>query len=183
MPTILITGAAGHIGAMLRTRLAQPGRTLRLLDLAPLTGGPAEEVVRASITDLGAVTDACAGADAVIHLAGVPYEAAWDRIAEVNIQGTYVAFEAARQAGVGRVVFASSNHAVGFTPAADFPAADYAYPMPDTYYGVSKAAGEALAALYHYRYRMDAICLRILSCTDRPRTIRELSTWLSPHDT
>jgi uronate dehydrogenase len=183
MPTIVMTGAAGRIGAMLRPRLASPGRTLRLLDIAPLTAGPGEEVVQASITDLAAMTDACAGADAVIHLAGLSDEAPWDRIAEVNIHGTYVVCEAARRAGVNRVVLASSNHAVGFTPAADFPAADYAFPLPDTYYGVSKVTGEALAALYHHRYAMDAICLRILSCTDRARTIRELSTWLSPDDT
>jgi uronate dehydrogenase len=181
--TILMTGAAGRIGTMLRTRLARPDRILRLLDIAPLTARPGEEVVQASITDLAALTSACAGAGAVIHLAGIPDEAPWDRIAAVNIEGTYCVFEAARRAGAGRVVFASSNHAVGFTRAADFPAADYAFPAPDTYYGVSKAAGEALAALYHRRYRLDAICLRILSCTDRPRTIRELSTWLSPDDT
>jgi hypothetical protein len=90
--------------------------------------------------------------------------------------------EAARRAGVSRVVYASSNHAVGFTPAADFPVPDYAFPAPDTYYGVSKAAGEALAALYHHRYRMDVICLRILTCAERPLTVRELSTWLSPDD-
>lgn len=183
MATILITGAAGLIGSMLRTRIARPDRRLRLLDVAPLTAGPGEETVQASVTDLDALTRACAGSDAVIHLAGLPGERPWDQIAEVNINGTYAVFEAARRAGTRRVVFASSNHAVGFTPAAGFPVPDYAFPAPDTYYGVSKVAGEALAALYHYRYGLDTICLRILSCRERPAAIRELSTWLSPDDT
>jgi uronate dehydrogenase len=182
MPTILITGAAGSIGTMLRTRLARPGRTLRLLDIAPVTAGPAEEAVAASVTDLAAVTAACAGTDVVIHLAAHATEASWQDIAAVNIHGAYVVFEAARRAGVSRVVFASSNHAVGFTPASTFPTADYAFPAPDTYYGVAKVTGEALAAMYHHRYGLDAICVRILSCFDRPRTIRQLSTWLSPDD-
>ena len=180
--TILITGAAGLIGGMLRTRLARPGRTLRLLDTAALSPGPAEEIIQASVTDLAAVTAACNGAAAVIHLAGISGEAPWERIAEANIHGTYVVFEGARRAGVSRVVFASSNHAVGFAPAARFPVPDYAFPAPDTYYGVSKAAGEALAALYHHRYGLDAICLRILTCAARPGDLRGLSTWLSPDD-
>jgi uronate dehydrogenase len=182
MPIVLITGAAGLVGSMLRPRLARPGRVLRLLDVEPLTAGPGEEAVRASVTDLAAMSQACAGASAVIHLAGVASEAPWEQISAVNIQGTYVAFEAARRSGVGRVIFASSNHAVGFSPRAQFPVPDYAFPAPDTYYGVSKAAGEALASLYHHRYRMDSICLRILTCAERPRSIRALSTWLSPDD-
>jgi uronate dehydrogenase len=179
---VLITGAAGHIGTMLRSRLARPGRTLRLLDTAPLTTAAGEEAIRASVTNLDAMTAACQGADAVIHLAGIPGEAPWREIRDVNIEGTYVVFEAARRAGVGRVVFASSNHAVGFSPRAAFPVPDYAFPAPDTYYGVSKVAGEALAALYHHRHGLDGICIRILTCTQRPRTVRALSTWLSPDD-
>jgi uronate dehydrogenase len=182
MPTILITGAAGRIGAMLRPRLARPGRTLRLLDTVPLTAGPGEEAITASVTDLAAMTAACQGAAAVIHLGGIATEAPWRRILEVNIDGTYAAFEAARRAGAGRVIFASSNHAVGFSPRESFPVRDYAYPAPDTYYGVSKAAGEALAALYHHRYGMDTICIRILTCAERPPNVRALSTWLSPDD-
>jgi uronate dehydrogenase len=222
VPTILITGAAGQIGSMLRSRLARPDRTLRLLDTAPpntapvdpalvdpalvdpvlldpvlvdpvlvdpvlvdpapVAPAPAEEWVTASVTDLGAMTAACAGVDAVIHLAAIADEAPWERIAAVNIEGTYVAFEAARRAGVPRVIYASSNHAVGFTPRSAFPVPDYAFPAPDTYYGVAKVTGEALAALYHHRYRMDAICLRILTCAEKPPSTRALSTWLSPDD-
>jgi uronate dehydrogenase len=183
---------------MLRPRLARPGRTLRLLDVVPPAppapaaepAGPGEpdgrrkeEAVVASVTDLAAMTQACAGADAVIHLAGVPSEGPWDTIMETNIHGTYTVFEAARRAGVPRVIFASSNHAVGFTPRSAFPVPDYTFPAPDTYYGVSKVTGEALAALYHHRYGLDTICLRILSCFEQPTTLRMLSTWLSPDDT
>jgi uronate dehydrogenase len=193
--TILITGAAGRIGSMLRPRLARPGRVLRLLDVVPLpdrpgspaggaaAGDPAEEIVTASITDLAAMTAACDGVDAVIHLGGIATEAAWGPILDVNINGTYTVFEAARRAAVRRVVFASSNHAVGFAPRESFPVPDDARPNPDTYYGVSKAAGEALAALYAHRYGLEAICVRILSCFDRPENPRALATWLSPDDT
>jgi uronate dehydrogenase len=179
---VVITGAAGLVGSMLRPRLARPGRTLRVLDIASLRAGPGEEAIQASVTDLDAMTAACEGADAVIHLAGIPGEASWPRILELNITGGYVTFEAARRAGVPRVIFASSNHAVGFTPRSAFPVPDYAFPAPDTFYGVSKVTVEALAAMYHYRYGMDAVCVRILSCFPRPSNVRMLSTWLSPDD-
>jgi uronate dehydrogenase len=179
---IVITGAAGRIGAMLRPRLARPGRTLRVLDVAPMSAGPGEEAIQASVEDLEAMTAACRGADAVIHLAALASEASWRRILETNINGGYVAFEAARRAGTPRVVFASSNHAVGFTPRSAFPVPDYAFPAPDTFYGVSKVAVEGLAAMYHHRYGMDAVCVRILSCFPRPLNVRMLSTWLSPDD-
>src|SRR5579862_2439140 len=167
---------------MLRPRLARSDRTLRLVDIAPLVAGPGEEAVQASVTDLAAMTQACRGADAIIHLGGISGEASWPRILEVNINGGYVAFEAARRAGVPRVIFASSNHAVGFIPRTDFPVPDYAFPAPDTNYGVSKVATEALAAMYHHRYGLDVICVRILSCFPRPADVRMLSTWLSPDD-
>ncbi len=151
MSVVVITGAAGLVGSMLRPRLARPGRTLRVLDIAPLTAGPGEEVVQASVTELDAMTAACQGADAVIHLAGIPGEASWERISALNINGSYVAFEAARRAGTPRVIFASSNHAVGFTPRSDFPVPDYAFPKPDTYYGVSKAVVEARRPRSYHR--------------------------------
>src|SRR5258708_12509069 len=94
MPIVLITGAAGQIGTMLRPRLARPGRTLRLLDTAPLTPGPGEEAISASVTSLDAMTAACRGADAVIHLAGIPGEAPCSEIPAVHIAAPYPAFEA-----------------------------------------------------------------------------------------
>jgi nucleoside-diphosphate-sugar epimerase len=184
LSTILITGAAGGVGTLMRPRLARPGRTLRLLDLAPLdpAAGPGEEGVRDSVTDLNAMIRACTGVDAVVHLGGISLEAPWARIIDVNINGTYTVFEAARRAGVPRVVFASSNHAVGFHTPDEFPLPEAVVPFPDTYYGVSKVAGEAIGALYAKRYGMDVISIRILSCFEKPRTQRMLSTWLSPDD-
>jgi uronate dehydrogenase len=189
--TIVITGAAGRIGSMLRPRLARPGRRLRLLDVVPvpgLGGGPAageaaEEQVTASVTDLAAMTAACAGADAVIHLGGIPTEDAWGPILDVNINGTYTVLEAARRAGVGRVIYASSHHAVGFNPKLDGAfARDYMFPRPDSYYGVCKVASEALGSLYHDRHGLDVICIRIGSYRQRPNDRRCLWNWLSPAD-
>ena len=182
MSTVLITGAAGVVGGMLRQRLARPGRTLRLLDVADHEAGPGEEAVTASVTDLAAVQDACAGVDAVVHLGGLSTEAPWERILDVNINGTYNVFEAARRAGVPRVVYASSNHAVGFHTPDEYPLSEDAPIAPDTYYGVSKVAGEALGLLYHHRYGLDVVSVRILTCFPQLPNPRALATWLSPDD-
>lgn len=182
MSTILITGAAGRIGTEMRSRMARPGRTLRLLDVEPLEAGPGEEAIRASVTDLAALIEACRGVDAVIHLGGRSGEAPWESILETNIDGTYKVYEAARRAAVPRVVFASSNHAVGFHTPDEYPLSEDTPTLPDTYYGVSKVTGEALGALYHHRYGLDVICVRILSCFATPPSRRALSTWLSPAD-
>ncbi|ADG87807.1 NAD-dependent epimerase/dehydratase family protein [Thermobispora bispora] len=179
---ILITGAAGGVGTLLRPRLARQGRVLRLLDIAPIEAGPGEEAVTADITDPKAMAEAMDGVDAVLHLGGHSLERAWEEILHVNIHGTYVVLEAARRAGVRHAVLASSNHAAGFHPRSAGEAPDYLFPRPDTYYGVSKVAVEALGSLYHDRYGMHVTCLRIGSCFERPKDTRMLSTWLSPDD-
>ena len=187
--TVLITGASGRIGVMLRTRLARPGRVLRLLDVvppAPASAGEAAEVLpAASVTDAAAVRRALDGADAVVHLGGIPVEDTWENILSVNIDGTRTVLEQARLAGVTRVVLASSNHAVGFVRRASWPDGELPAgvpPRPDTYYGVSKVAMEALGSLYHSRFGMDVICLRIGTCEYTPPDTRSLSTWLSADD-
>ncbi|ONI79365.1 NAD-dependent dehydratase [Actinosynnema sp. ALI-1.44] len=182
---ILITGAAGGVGTLMRTRLAADDRILRLLDIAELPAAGADEqveIIQASVTDTDAMERACAGVDAVIHLGGHSLEQVWSKILDVNINGTYVVLEAARRQGVKRVVLASSNHAVGFVEKARGEAGDYEFPRPDTNYGVSKVALEALGSLYADRYGMDVICVRIGSCFEKPKDVRMLSTWLSPAD-
>jgi uronate dehydrogenase len=183
---VLITGAAGLIGTWLRGGLPERGWPVRSLDVVPITDTrPGEEQVVADVTDLSAMVDATAGASAVVHLAGIATESTWPAIRHTNIDGTYCALEAARRAGVDRVVLASSNHASGFTPRPDgglLREADAPH-RPDTYYGVSKATMEALGALYVDRYGLDVVCLRIGSAFPEPTTVRHLATWLSPADT
>lgn len=185
---ILITGAAGKIGVVLRSRLARPDRVLRLLDLhppAPAEPGERVELRTAEITDPEAVREACEGVDAVIHLAGHSREHTWQDILSTNVDGTRNLLEGVRAAGVPRVVLASSNHAAGFLPVAEAGEegfADEAPPRPDTYYGFSKVALEALGSLYHSRYGIDVVCLRIGACAPRPHDERDLSIWLSPDD-
>jgi nucleoside-diphosphate-sugar epimerase len=178
---ILMTGAAGGVGTLLRPRLAREGRVLRLLDLAAVEPGDGEEAITADVTDPEAMAGAMDGVDAVLHLGGYSVEHHWQDILDVNINGTYVVLEAARKAGVRHVVLASSNHAVGFHPR-EAEAPDYLFPRPDTFYGVSKVTKEALGSLYHDRYGMAVTCLRIGSCFEQPRDLRMLSTWLSPDD-
>ncbi len=115
MTGILITGAAGQIGVALRAGLRGSYPFIRLLDIAPLGDtGPGEEIVTADIGDIAAMEQAMAGIDCVVHLAGASVESPWDKVLPLNIEGCYNTFEAARRQGVKRVIFASSNHAVGF---------------------------------------------------------------------
>jgi uronate dehydrogenase len=180
---ILITGAAGIVGTLMRPRLRKPGRVLRLLDIAAMEPAADDDIITASVTDAEAMAKACEGVDAVIHLGGHSRENSWAEILSVNIDGTHTVLEAARVAGVGRVVLASSNHAVGFRRNdSQLPADSSA--RPDTYYGVGKAAMEALGSLYHSRFGMDVIVVRIGSCFPTPLPLgrRGLTTWLSPDD-
>jgi uronate dehydrogenase len=183
---VLVTGAAGLIGGWLRGALPERGWPLRSLDVVPVPEPrPGEEHVVADATDLAAMVEATTGASAVVHLAGIAAESTWPAISHANIQGTYCALEAARRAGVQRVVLASSNHAAGYTPRPGeglLTEADAPH-RPDTYYGVSKATMEALGSLYADRYGMDVVCLRIGSALPEPTTVRQLATWLSPTDT
>jgi uronate dehydrogenase len=186
MSLVLVTGAAGRIGTMLRGGLPERGWVLRCLDVVPIVETrPGEEQLVADVTDLAAMVDATQGASAVVHLGGLSGESTWPAIERANVQGTYAALEAARRAGVQRVVLASSNHATGYTPrpASGLLREADAPPRPDTYYGVSKVAMEGLGSLYADRYGMDVVCLRIGSAFAEPTSTRQLSTWLSPADT
>lgn len=176
---VLITGAAGRIGTYLRERLSTADWQLRLLDNQPFDDD--REVIIADIRDAAALAIAMRDVDAVVHLAGISIEAPLDEILAMNIEGTWRVFDAARRAGVPRVVYGGSNHAVGFTPRCALLRGDVPL-RPDTNYGVSKAFGESVGRFYADRYGMRVACLRIGSCDDRPTSPRMLATWLSPDD-
>jgi uronate dehydrogenase len=178
----VMTGAAGRIGSSLRPGLAERVGELRLVDLAPLEATyPREAVVAADVGDARQVEAACEGADGIVHLAGIAEEADFRDLAQVNIVGTYHVLEAARRGAPRRVVFASSNHVTGFYPVT--VPVEAAMPVrPDSLYGVSKVAGEALGRMYAEKFGVEVACLRIGSFGTVPQDERQLSTWLSPRD-
>ncbi len=179
---VLLTGAAGGIGTMLRNKLKGVYSKLLISDIAePKRLGKDENFVRADLADMAAVEKIVKGVDGIIHLGGVSIEKPWEMIHQANIVGGYNLFEAARRHGVKRVVFASSNHAVGFYRRNRRIGTD-APVRPDSRYGVSKAFGEALAALYADKYGLRVLCIRIGNVTDKPADVRRLSIWISPDD-
>ncbi|MDB5890920.1 MAG: NAD-dependent epimerase/dehydratase [Polaromonas sp.] len=179
---LLLTGAAGGLGTALRERLKTNCDILRLSDrqnFGPASGG--EEIMLADLADAQAVDAMVSGSDAIVHLGGVSVEGPFGPILQANILGLYNLYEAARQHGVKRVVFASSNHVTGFyrqdeTITADHPA------RPDGLYGLSKAFGEDLSRLYFDRYGIETACVRIGSSFPEPKDRRMLATWLSFDD-
>ncbi len=182
---VLVTGAAGKIGRTLRAGLAGVYDHLSLLDIIPQDpAGPGESCLTVDIGDLAAMTKAMQGIDCVVHLAGMPIEPEdniWPQILSGNIIGSYNAFEAAKQAGVKRLVYASSHHAIGFYRREQTITANVA-PRPDSYYGASKVFSEALGRLYADKFGMSVACMRIGAFRPKPADIRHLSVWLSPDD-
>src|SRR4051812_13032188 len=179
---LLLTGAAGALGKVLRETLRPCAEVLRLSDIAPLGAvGPAEELVPCDLADKAAVDLLVQGCEAVVHLGGVSVERPFEEILEANIKGVFNLYEGARRHGVRRVVFASSNHVVGFHEQGKLLDADCAR-RPDGYYGLSKSYGEDLSRFYFDRYGIETACIRIGSSFPEPKDRRMLVTWLSYRD-
>ena len=179
---ILLTGAAGGLGRVLRERIKPWAEVVRLSDLAEMApAGEGEEVMRGDLADKAFVAALMAGVDAVLHFGGISTEAPFEDILQANILGTYNLYAAVHQCGVKRVVFASSNHTIGFYPSTEM--VDTEMPLrPDGMYGVSKCFGEALSRYYYDRAGIETVCLRIGSCFPEPRTARMLVTYFSYDD-
>ena len=181
-PRLLLTGAAGGLGRVLRPRLKAICEVLRVSDMAPLGDAQVgEEVMGAALQDATAMQALLAGVSAVVHLGGVSTEQAFDVILPANIVGVYNLYEAARVHSVKRIVFASSNHVTGFYTQGETVTPQQPV-RPDGYYGISKAFGENLSRFYFDRYGIETVCLRIGSSFTEPADRRMLASWLSYDD-
>jgi nucleoside-diphosphate-sugar epimerase len=197
-PGVVITGAAGMIGTVLRTELAD-GYALRTVDRRPGAGVDLAVDVRRSERMASVV----AGAEAVVELAAnSSVSTSWRRVLENNLAATVGTLEAARRAGVPRVVVASSNHVTGIyerdEPYASVLAGRYegldpdslhriradSPPRPDSFYAVGKCGAEAAARYYAEEHGLSVICLRIgtVNRENRPRNPREFATLLTHRD-
>lgn len=171
---VLLTGSEGSIGRVLRAGLDHEVIGLDLVEDAEHVGDCADAAWVSGV--VGEVRP-----DAIVHLAGIPEEAALTEELDSHVLTTAALLDAMVAHGVGRMVYAGSNHAVGRTPR-DEPVDLTSRPRPDTFYGVAKVAAEALLSLYADRHGIDAVSCRIGSFLERPETRRNLSTWLSHAD-
>jgi len=182
MEKVLVTGAAGGIGTALRKLLRGVYPSIRWSDIkTPGNLGSDEKFVAADLANMAEVEKIVAGVDGIVHLGGYSIEGPWPTILNANIIGCYNVFEAAYRAGVKRVVFASSNHAMGFYRRSQKIGVDVTV-RPDSRYGISKAFGEAVGAFYADKHGLRVTCIRIGNFGEAPVDKRRLSIWLKPED-
>lgn len=179
---LLITGAAGGLGRLMRGKLGHVARSFRLSDIVdPGELLPGEEFVPCELGDRDAVNRLVEGCDGVLHLGGISVERSFDLILQANIVGMHNLYEAARKHGHPRILFASSNHVIGFYRQDERLDARTPH-KPDGWYGVSKSFGEAVALMYFHKFGQETAMVRIGSCFPEPVDRRMLSTWMAPED-
>lgn len=180
---ILLTGASGSLGTLLRDPISDMTKILRLSDIKEVRNrATREEVVICDLADADAVLRVTRDVDVVVHMGGaVGAELPFEEILQSNIIGFKNLYEACRKNGVQRVIWGSSNHAFGFYPRTHRIDAS-ATPRPDSFYGVSKVFGEAMAQYYWDKFKLESVSIRIGSCFPKPTDRRMLTTWQSYPD-
>lgn len=183
MTKVALSGAGGQLGRVLRAALLARGVNLRsAAGSKPLEPSvPGEDVMHGDLRDPAVVDRLMQGVDVLIHMAGTSVERPLPEIIENNLRGLVEVYEGARRHGVRRIIFASSNHAIGMYPVEDKLDLDCAF-RPDGFYGLSKAWGESLARLYWDKHGIESVCIRIGSCVEKPTEFRHLSTWFGHED-
>ncbi len=180
---VLLTGASGNLGRVLAPALAAQGWTLRLTDITPFPDAlpKGASFTRLDLNEGLGVARLAEGCGAILHFGGVSVEQPFETVLGPNLRGLYHVYEAARREGA-RVLFASSNHSIGFHERPQGNEAkidvDCAF-RPDGYYGLSKAYGELMGRLYWDKHGVENVNCRIGSCFPKPTNARMLSTWLS----
>jgi uronate dehydrogenase len=179
---VLLTGASGALGRVLAQSLAAAGRTVRMTDIAPFPDPlPAgASFTRADLNDGVAILRLAEGCGAIVHLGGVSVERPFEEVLGPNIRGLFHIYEAARREGA-RVIFASSNHSIGFHERSESIGADTQF-LPDGFYGLSKAYGELMGRLYWFKHGVESVFIRIGSAFPEPVNARMLATWMSYPD-
>lgn len=183
---VLLTGASGNLGRALARALSDAGWTLRLTDITPFPDPlpPGARFVKADLNESLAIVRQAEGCGAILHFGGVSVEKPYEEVLGPNLRGLYHVYEAARREGA-RVIFASSNHSIGFHERPKGNEAkidvDCAF-RADGYYGLSKAYGELMGRLYWDKHGVENVNLRIGSCVPKPGNARALATWLSYPD-
>jgi uronate dehydrogenase len=179
---VLLTGASGALGRQIAAYLGSLGWTLKLTDIVPFPDAiPAGSAfTRADLNDGVAILRLAEGCGTILHFGGVSVEKPFEEVIGPNIRGLYHIYEAARREQA-RVLFASSNHAIGFHERSEPLDADCAQ-LPDGYYGLSKAYAELMGRMYWYKHGVESVSVRIGSCFPEPVEQRMLSTWLSYGD-
>ena len=183
MKKIVLTGARGALGSLLRAPLAAMAEELGSTDIreAPADLLPNERFVQADLTDLAAFEALMQGAEMVVHFGAIPDEAPFEELLGPNFIGAYTVWEAAHRVGARRVVYASSVHAAGMSETMAGLDTDAPHD-PDTFYGLSKCFAEDMGRMMWKKRGLEAVCLRIMSCTPEPQNARALHTWLSHGD-
>jgi uronate dehydrogenase len=179
---ILLTGASGALGRMLARSLGSLGWRLVLTDIVPFPDALPEDAsfTKADLSDGVAILRLAEGCEAIIHLGGVSVERPFEEVIGPNIRGLYHIYEAARREKA-RVIFASSNHSIGFHERTESIPADTQF-LPDGYYGLSKAYGELMGRMYWFKHGVESVNIRIGSATPEPVNARMLASWMSYGD-
>ena len=179
---VLLTGASGALGRILAQMLADQGWDMRLTDIAPFPAPLPERAIftPADLADPGAIQRLAAECGTILHFGGISVDRPFEEVLGPNITGLYHVYEAARQQRA-RVIFASSNHSIGFHERTTVLHADCQF-RPDSFYGLSKAYGELMGRLYWDKHGVENVNIRIGSCFPEPADARMLATWLSADD-